>query len=270
MEYVNSYTPPQVDTSPVALPDPNQPYDLNFCFPVKMLETDRVKVVPFLPHVHAKAVYEAITKYPQVMHFMPWPEFATQRAFEEHVEIKGRREPSFCLFVTLNKEGLTKEDEEDPDKISNFLLGTIAYCNASRALATVEIGFIIVLPPYQRTHVSSHAIGLMMQYALDLPKDGGLGVRRCQWQAHASNEASVRAGMRLGFKMEGVIRFVLFSSCLVLVFHGSNELGGNDLFRKEKNPARHFGRMTHWAFRGDIRLCSRFVGMIGRTGAGSL
>ncbi|KAG8721202.1 hypothetical protein FRC08_015115 [Ceratobasidium sp. 394] len=207
MAYVNNYAPPQVDTSPVVLPDPNQPYDLNFCFPVRTLETDRVKLVPFLPHVHAKAVYDAITKYPQVMHFMPWPDFATQRAFEEHVEMKGRREPSFCLFVTLNKEGLTEEDEEDPDKISNFLLGTIAYCNASRPLATVEIGFIIVLPPYQRTHVSSHAIGLMMQYALDLPKDGGLGVRRCQWQAHASNQASVRAGMRLGFKMEGIIRW---------------------------------------------------------------
>ncbi|KAG9125691.1 hypothetical protein FRC07_006590 [Ceratobasidium sp. 392] len=141
------------------------------------------------------------------MHYMPWPDVSSQRQFEELIEVRARREPSLCMFVTLNKDGLTSEDEEDPDKISKFLLGTIAYCNASPDLATVEIGFIIVLPPYQRTHVSTHAIGLLMQYALDMPKDGGLGVRRVQWQAHASNQPSVRAGMRLGFKMEGVIRW---------------------------------------------------------------
>ncbi|KAG8704485.1 hypothetical protein FRC09_003502 [Ceratobasidium sp. 395] len=208
MAYVNTYAPPTLDmTSPIVLPDPNEPYDLNFCFPVKPLETDRIKIVPFIPRIHAKAVYAAIIQYPQVMHFMPWPDVPSQREFEELVEVRGRREPGFCLFVTLSKDGLTKSDEEDPDKIAKFLLGTIAYCNASRDLSTVEIGFIIILPPYQRTHVSSHAIGLLMKYALDMPKDGGLGVRRVQWQAHASNQASVRAGMRLGFKMEGVIKW---------------------------------------------------------------
>jgi RimJ/RimL family protein N-acetyltransferase len=85
-------------------------------------------------------------------------------------------------------------------------MGTIAYCNSSQALSTVEVGFIIILPPYQRTHVSSHAIGLMMKYALDMPKDGGLGVRRVQWQAHGNNAPSIKAGKRMGFKLEGIIR----------------------------------------------------------------
>ena len=93
-------------------------------------------------------------------------------------------------------------------KVGDIILGNIAYINAFRTLSSLEVGFIIVLPPYQRTHVSSHMIGLAMQYALDSPKDGGLGVRRVQWQAHASNAPSVRAGKRLGFRMEGVIRSV--------------------------------------------------------------
>ncbi|QRV78860.1 GNAT family acetyltransferase [Ceratobasidium sp. AG-Ba] len=137
---------------------------------------------------------------------MPWPDFPTLRAFEEHMELKCRQDPGWCLFIILNKEGLTKEDEANPDKISKVLLGNLAYSNSSTALSSLEIGFIVILPPYQRTHVSSHAIGLLMNYALDMPKDGGLGVRRVQWQAHASNKPSVKAAERLGFKMEGIIR----------------------------------------------------------------
>ena len=32
-------------------------------------------------------------------------------------------------------------------------------------------------------------------------------MRRVQWQAHADNKPSVRAAERLGFKMEGIIRW---------------------------------------------------------------
>jgi hypothetical protein len=47
MAYVNNYVPP-APNPPVVLPDPAEPYDVNFCFPVKELETDRVKLVPFI------------------------------------------------------------------------------------------------------------------------------------------------------------------------------------------------------------------------------
>ena len=92
--------------------------------------------------------------------------------------------------------------------VADVLLGIIGYNNASCTLSTIEIGPVMVLPPYQRTHVSSHIIGLAMQYALDLPKEGGLGVRRLQWQAHASNAGSIKAGKRMGLKVEGIIRCV--------------------------------------------------------------
>lgn len=54
--------------------------------------------------------------------------------------------------------------------------------------------------------MTSNAVGLLLAYTLDTPPNG-LGLRRCQWQAHASNEASRRVGHRMGFTFEGVQRF---------------------------------------------------------------
>jgi hypothetical protein len=42
---------------------------------------------------------------------------------------------------------------------------------------------------------------------LDSVVEGGLGLRRVQWQANASNVASVNAAKRLGFQWEGLIRW---------------------------------------------------------------
>ena len=55
--------------------------------------------------------------------------------------------------------------------------------------------------------MTSNAVGLLLAYTLDAPPDGGLGLRRCQWQAHARNEASRRVATRMGFTFEGVQRF---------------------------------------------------------------
>jgi hypothetical protein len=57
----------------------------------------------------------------------------------------------------------------------------------------------------QGTHVLNHAFGLLAQYAFNLPRDGGLGFRRLQWDCSALNVASVKAAVRLGFKSEGTI-----------------------------------------------------------------
>ncbi|CUA71410.1 hypothetical protein RSOLAG22IIIB_04625 [Rhizoctonia solani] len=205
MAFVNNYVPPP--KAPVTLPDPSKPYDINFCFPVRELETDRVRVTPFIPHLHAVALFEAITANPQVMHYMPCSTPATLEAFELFCEESYRIDTSRCMFVILDKTKLAPGDETDVAKVKNALLGTLSYINASRELSTIEPGFITILPQFQRTHVNTHAVGLLIQYALDKPSDGGLGLRRCQWQAHASNIPSARAAERLGFKPEGILRW---------------------------------------------------------------
>jgi len=86
------------------------------------------------------------------------------------------------------------------------LAGVIGFLNASPAHLSVEIGWVLILPAYQRTHVTSNAIGLLLHYCLE-PPPAGLGLRRVQWQANARNRASVRAAERMGFVLEGVLRW---------------------------------------------------------------
>lgn len=70
-----------------------------------------------------------------------------------------------------------------------------------------EIGYITILPPFQRTHVTTNAVGLLMEYALNPPSLSGLGLRRVQWQTNELNYQSVHAAERMGFKMEGTLRW---------------------------------------------------------------
>ena len=72
---------------------------------------------------------------------------------------------------------------------------------------SVEIGFVVAFPRYQRTHVTSNMVGLLLQYCLEVPERGGLGLRRVQWQANTENEASVKTALRMGFQHEGVKRW---------------------------------------------------------------
>lgn len=126
-------------------------------------------------------------------------------------------------------------------------------------------GHIVILRHAQRTHVSSHAIGLLLRYALDHPylrtpasaastqpdPEGdvqplqapfsasaagqpprGLGLRRCQWQCHHLNQPSSRAAQRMGFKEEGLIR-------MQRIVATGNETG-------RKNDGGFTGSRTSW------------------------
>lgn len=67
-------------------------------------------------------------------------------------------------------------------------------------------GFVTTLPPFQRTHVTTNAVGLLLIYALSTP-DAGLGLRRVVWQANSLNGPSLNAAKRLGFQWEGLLRW---------------------------------------------------------------
>lgn len=45
-----------------------------------------------------------------------------------------------------------------------------------------------------------------MHRILDLPEQGGLGLRRCQWHTTTLNIPSQNAALRLGYKFEGIWR----------------------------------------------------------------
>lgn len=59
---------------------------------------------------------------------------------------------------------------------------------------------------HQRTHVLTHAAGLVMHRILDPVSRGGMGYRRCQWTTTTRNDKSQAAARRLGYTPEGVLR----------------------------------------------------------------
>jgi len=72
---------------------------------------------------------------------------------------------------------------------------------------SAEMGPVIILPKFQRTHISTHAIGTLLKYVLDMPEEGGIGYRRVYWICDPANAASKGAALRMGFKEEGVMRW---------------------------------------------------------------
>ncbi|KAJ6576425.1 acyl-CoA N-acyltransferase [Mycena vulgaris] len=108
-----------------------------------------------------------------------------------------RADPESILFAVIDK---TKGEQ-------GAFAGVIALAHTSLQNLSAEIGWVICFPEFQRTFVNSNAVGILMRYCLDLPKDGGLGLRRVQWTAGPGNAASIRAAERMGMKMEGTLRW---------------------------------------------------------------
>jgi len=130
----------------------------------------------------------------------PWS--SEQEYMDDFVEGLVHADPGMVLFAIIDKtRPATSYDSE------GTLAGSITYMNSNIGHLSTEIGWVLVLPPFQRTHVTSNAVGLLLQYALDVPEQGGLGLRRVQWQTSTVNVPSQRAADRMGFQKEGVIRW---------------------------------------------------------------
>ncbi|KAJ5690268.1 Acetyltransferase [Penicillium macrosclerotiorum] len=91
---------------------------------------------------------------------------------------------------------------DDPD---GELTGTISFVRTSKTHLSTEIGFIVILPPYQRTYVAMSAVGLALQYALEAPENGGLGLRRVHWRTSTTNVASAKLAEKMGFEQIGIV-----------------------------------------------------------------
>jgi len=187
-------------------------YDPNFCFPIpEALENDRVKLVPFIPSKHTKPLFEAALPHPEAFHYLPVGPFTSPNdVISSFYEPIIHNNPGFILFILIDKTRRPLvSDAETREAVlgEGTIAGHMAYINASPHNLAIEIGYILILPPFQRTHVTSNAVGLMMHYALDLPGRGGLGLRRVFWQANALNKPSMRLAERMGFRFEGILRW---------------------------------------------------------------
>jgi RimJ/RimL family protein N-acetyltransferase len=201
MAFCNSFSPPSPPSlTGEALYGPD-PYDVNFCFKIipESLENERVQLIPFVPRVHGQAFFDVVNQTPELFRYLP---FHAPRTLEELltlIELVMRREPGFVLFSVMNKT--TKEED--------VFAGVIGLVHSSAPQSQTEIGFVVTFPAFQRTHVTSNAIGLLMQYCLQMPSatPPGLGLRRVEWRANILNKPSIAAAERMGMRFEGVLRW---------------------------------------------------------------
>ncbi|RXW25507.1 hypothetical protein EST38_g308 [Candolleomyces aberdarensis] len=199
MSIINSYKPPALQELTEPAPGP---FDVYFNGPVpERLESPRVRLVPYIPSVHSKAFFNEYQKSPEIEKYLPvsWPDYPTFLTWMQNHVLS---DPKALVLAIIDR---TKGN--DGENIEESIAGLIGYLNCAPRNLSVEIGPVIILPRSQRTFVSSNAIGLVLKYALDLPRDGGNGYRRVTWCADPNNKASVRAAERMGFKIEGEMRW---------------------------------------------------------------
>jgi len=199
-------------------------YDPNFCFPVRELESERVKLTPFIPDLHADLYFKGSAAHPNLYEFIPWETFTDTSDFVKQViDTRVQPDTGVVLYAVIDKT----RTSTSPCSSANFA-GIIGYMNTSPANLSTEIGYAIILSPFQRTHVTTNAIGLLLQYALDLPPHG-LGLRRVQWAANKLNTKSIRTVQKLGFKLEAVLRWER-------IFAGSKTSAANGVKEREGDP----------------------------------
>ncbi|KAK0215720.1 acyl-CoA N-acyltransferase [Armillaria fumosa] len=165
---------------------------VKFCFPIPtVLESERVKLVPFDVAVHAKLLFTACSD-PSYYDFVPLGPY--KDAEESIASLRNLEDTDgVAMFAVYDK---TKKEEE-------AYAGLVGYVDSSAQDLVTEI-FVFIAPVFQRTHVTSNAIGILLKYALDLDN---LGLRRVVWQASTANAASIRTAERMGFRKEGVLRW---------------------------------------------------------------
>ncbi|KAI0725394.1 acyl-CoA N-acyltransferase [Fomitopsis betulina] len=209
LPFVNNYTPPEDSPHP----DPEvvltskEPYDINYSFPLHLgtLACATVRLTPFVPTLHARELWQHIG--PQARNVFRYYPFCidTLAYFLSIVEMV-RSSPDNCLFAVCDRTRSPPGDDAAGDGV---LAGIIALIHTSKAQKITEVGFVLIFPAFQRTHVARTAVGLLLRYCLQTPSASppGLGLRCVCWSAHMHNEPSIRLAKRVGFKEEGVLRW---------------------------------------------------------------
>ncbi|KAF8638277.1 hypothetical protein AX17_002298 [Amanita inopinata Kibby_2008] len=209
--FVNTYKPPSkpVQYASTARLELDEPYDVNFFLPIpQAIETDRVKLVPFIPSIHAEPLYAGMLQNPNFAALLPFS-FDSMDQLRDFLYTVVQPDPKAVLFAIIDKTRIKANDGETDgaDNLLECMAGMIGVLYCSPQNLSVEIAPVVVLPAFQGTHVSKNAIGAMLKHWLDVPSKGGMGFRRVAWTTDPSNRASIGIAEKMGFKREGVMRW---------------------------------------------------------------
>lgn len=198
MSFTNSYKPEDPLPSGYYGPDP---YDINWMMPLHeaTLESDRVKLTPFIPSLYARPYADQVKAHPDLHRWYSF-DLSNLDNILTNVETVARRNPTAILFAVIDKAR------------GNAFAGVIALLTTFPMNLSTELGWLVIFPEFRRSYVTSNAIGLLLNYCLEVPdpspgRPRGLGLRRVQWTAHTANGPSHAAAKRMGFKEEGVMRW---------------------------------------------------------------
>lgn len=195
--WCNSYKPVRTAILPAELYGPT-PYDFNFCFPYlpHSLETDQIKVVPFVPRLHAEILFQHTISYPEDFRYMILTPPKTLEELLEYFEIHYRRDSSKMAFVCV-------------DKKTESVGGMVALvdCDAQHRTAAFAMG--MAFRGFRGTSGAAVSVALVLRYCMNLSTDAvpGLGLRRVQWMSHRDNILSQKLARGLGMRFESEQRW---------------------------------------------------------------
>ena len=97
----------------------------------------------------------------------PGPYETKEEFIQKFIEEMSNAKTDMLTYAVIDKTQPPSDEDEE-----GALAGMISYMSSSTVNLCTEIGFVIVLPPFQRTHVTTHAVGLMLQNAFISVGDG--------------------------------------------------------------------------------------------------
>lgn len=191
---------------------------MNFCLPIDLdrLQNDRLKLIPIEDCTDQNLeeyVRETCVKHPELWDYFPGGPYESVDAYKMWYDQNQRPNPTttiLAIYLRAGQVSKQRSDSSDVDTINvaeGTFAGTTGLLNASAENSTAEIGFVMVLPKFHRTFVNTHASCLLLKHLLDPLSEGGLNMRRVQWQANSMNQPSISAAQRLGMVLEGTIRW---------------------------------------------------------------
>jgi RimJ/RimL family protein N-acetyltransferase len=169
-------------------------------------------------------------KHPSIYDHVPIGPFESAEHFVSIVIDKWvQPDPNTIVFAVYDLTSFAEisEDVSPKNLPGNAFAGIFGLTRTQLENLSTELGWALIFPPFQRTHVTTHAIAMLVDYCLTLstsdavhvflPLCGanaptsstprGLGLRRVAWTTSPHNEASIRAAKRMGFQHEATLRW---------------------------------------------------------------
>jgi len=157
----------------------------------RMPRTDKfisshVEIVPMCVERHADSLFNVLNNNKKHWLYLPYGPFSTLDEFRDWI----------TTTTSINETILYTVCDVD----NGYPLGFFGYRQIDLYHGLIEIGHVNFSSALRRTRAASEALYILLNNVFEH------GFRRCEWRCHASNLASARAAVRLGFKFEGCLR----------------------------------------------------------------